>query len=101
MDLLEEHKAKAKAARNPYDCIIPVSGGKDSHYQAYLMKVKYGMNPLFVTYNHLFNARVGLRNLENMFAKFSCDLIRFATFALECHRAVKSPKDRPHGFVRA
>lgn len=79
VDLLEEHKAKAKAARNPYDCIIPVSGGKDSHYQAYLMKVKYGMNPLFVTYNHCFNAKVGLRNLENMFAKFSCDLIRFST----------------------
>ena len=78
-DLLAEYKAKAKAAGNPYDCIIPVSGGKDSHYQAYLMKVKYGMNPLFVTYNHLFNTRVGLRNLENMFRKFSCDLIRFSS----------------------
>jgi N-acetyl sugar amidotransferase len=77
--LLDEYKAKAKAAKNPYDCIIPVSGGKDSHYQAYLMKVKYGMNPLLVTYNHLFNTKVGLRNLENMFSKFSCDLIRFSS----------------------
>ena len=56
-----------------------MSGGKDSHYQAYLMKVKYGMNPLFVTYNHLYNTKVGLRNLENMFRKFSCDLIRFSS----------------------
>ena len=79
VELLDEYKAKAKAARNPYDCIIPVSGGKDSHYQAYLMKVKYGMNPLFVTYNHLYNTKVGLRNLENMFRKFSCDLIRFSS----------------------
>jgi N-acetyl sugar amidotransferase len=79
VELLNEYKAKAKAARNPYDCIIPVSGGKDSHYQAYLMKVKYGMNPLFVTYNHLYNTKVGLRNLENMFRKFSCDLIRFSS----------------------
>jgi N-acetyl sugar amidotransferase len=79
VELLDEYKSKAKAARNPYDCIIPVSGGKDSHYQAYLMKVKYGMNPLFVTYNHLYNTKVGLRNLENMFRKFSCDLIRFST----------------------
>ena len=54
-------KVKAKAAENPYDCIIPVSGGKDSRYQVYLMKVKYGMNPLLVTYNHLFNTKVGLR----------------------------------------
>ena len=79
VELLDEYKAKAKAAKNPYDCIIPVSGGKDSHYQAYLMKVKYGMNPLLVTYNHLFNTKVGLRNLENMFSKFSCDLIRFSS----------------------
>lgn len=79
VELLNEYKAKAAAARNPYDCIIPVSGGKDSHYQAYLMKVKYGMNPLFVTYNHLYNTKLGLRNLENMFRKFSCDLIRFSS----------------------
>lgn len=78
-ELLTEYKAKAKAANNPYDCIIPVSGGKDSHFQAYLMKVKYGMNPLLVTYNHLFNTKVGLRNLENMFKRFSCDLIRFSS----------------------
>ena len=78
-ELLAEYKAKAKAARNPYDCLIPVSGGKDSHYQAYLMKIRYGMNPLFVTYNHLYNTKVGLRNLENMFRKFSCDLIRFSS----------------------
>ena len=29
-----------------YDCIIPVSGGKDSCYQAITMKEKYKMNPL-------------------------------------------------------
>lgn len=78
-ELLEEYKAKAKAAKNPYDCIIPISGGKDSHYQTYLMKKVYGMNPLLVVYNHLFNTKVGLRNLENLFKKFSCDLIRFSS----------------------
>jgi N-acetyl sugar amidotransferase len=78
-ELLEEYKAKAKAAKNPYDCIIPISGGKDSHYQTYLMKKVYGMNPLLVVYNHLFNTKVGLRNLENLFKKFSCDLVRFSS----------------------
>ncbi|HLF18623.1 MAG TPA: N-acetyl sugar amidotransferase [Candidatus Omnitrophota bacterium] len=34
-----------------WDCIIPVSGGKDSCFQAYTMKYKYGMNPLCV--NHV------------------------------------------------
>ena len=34
-----------------YDCIIPVSGGKDSHYQTYFMTKKLGLKPLLVTYH--------------------------------------------------
>ena len=33
-----------------YDCLIPGSGGKDSFMQAHLLKHKYGMNPLTVTW---------------------------------------------------
>ena len=77
VDLLEEHKAKAKAARNPYDCIIPVSGGKDSHYQVHLAKHVYGLNPLCVTFNHCFNTALGIRNLNNLVERFGVDLIRF------------------------
>ena len=33
-----------------YDCLIPGSGGKDSFMQAHLLKYKYGMNPLTVTW---------------------------------------------------
>ena len=32
-----------------YDCIIAVSGGKDSHFQVYVMKELMGMNPLLVS----------------------------------------------------
>ena len=78
-DLLEKYKAQAKENNNPYDCIIPVSGGKDSHYQTYLMKEIYGMNPLLVTYNHIFNTKLGMRNLTNLVKKFNCDLIRFTS----------------------
>jgi N-acetyl sugar amidotransferase len=34
-----------------YDCLIPVSGGKDSFYQTHKMVEKYGLKPLLVTYN--------------------------------------------------
>lgn len=34
-----------------YDCIIPVSGGKDSYYQAHVMAAEYGLKPLLVTYH--------------------------------------------------
>jgi N-acetyl sugar amidotransferase len=76
-EMLQMFKHQARQAGNPYDCIIPVSGGKDSHYQVYLMKVVHGLNPLLVTYNHAFNTRLGIRNLNNLVSKLGCDLIRF------------------------
>ncbi len=43
--------AKAKAGNN-YDCIIPISGGKDSMFQLHVLVKKYGMKPLAVTFSH-------------------------------------------------
>lgn len=74
--LLEEFRRRAREAGQIYDCIVPVSGGKDSHYQVYLIKVVYGLNPLLVTFNHGFNTRLGIRNLTNLVKQFGCDLIR-------------------------
>jgi len=75
--LCEEAKKMAKDRGNSYDCIIPVSGGKDSHYQVWLAKEKYGMNPLLVTYNHAFNSPAGNRNLLNLVEKSGCDFVRY------------------------
>jgi N-acetyl sugar amidotransferase len=33
-----------------YDCIVPGSGGKDSFYTSFILKYKYNMNPLTVTW---------------------------------------------------
>ena len=33
-----------------YDCLVPGSGGKDSFYQAHMLKYKYGMHPLTCTW---------------------------------------------------
>lgn len=75
--ILEEARAMARKRGNSHDCIIPVSGGKDSHFQVWLLKKKYGMNPLLVTFNHVYNAPAGVRNLANLVAKSGCDLIRY------------------------
>ena len=32
-----------------YDCLIPVSGGKDSYYQAHIIAAEYGLKPLLMT----------------------------------------------------
>jgi len=76
-DILSEAKKMAQERGNYYDCIVPVSGGKDSHFQVYILKERYGMNPLLVTFNHIYNSEAGLRNLENLIEKSGCDLLRF------------------------
>src|SRR3989338_7801660 len=38
------------ANKGNYDCIIPVSGGKDSHFQVYMAKKVCGFNPLLVSF---------------------------------------------------
>ena len=43
--LLDKHRSDD----GDFDCIVPVSGGKDGSYVAYNLKHKYGMNPLTVT----------------------------------------------------
>lgn len=77
--ILDHYKQKAKENDSPYDCIIPVSGGKDSHYQAHLIINVYKMRPLFVAYNHAYNTKVGIRNLTNLVDKFGCDIVRYST----------------------
>ncbi|MDC2981231.1 N-acetyl sugar amidotransferase [SAR116 cluster bacterium] len=78
-DILNQYKARQRAKGNPYDCIIPVSGGKDSTFQVWLVKIKYGLNPLLVTYNHTFNTPLGIRNLTNLIEQLDCNLLRFTT----------------------
>ncbi|OGG53770.1 flagellin modification protein, PseA [Candidatus Kaiserbacteria bacterium RIFCSPHIGHO2_01_FULL_53_29] len=48
-----------------YDCIIPVSGGKDSHYQVYMAR-QYGLNPLLVHFEPTMRTELGRKNLENI-----------------------------------
>lgn len=45
-DLLAKHRSNGAK----YDCLVPGSGGKDSFMQAHLLKYKYGMTPLTVTW---------------------------------------------------
>lgn len=61
---------------NGYDSMVAVSGGKDSHFQVYMMKEKMGMNPLLVSVEDNFPmTRAGVHNLKNISEAFGCDLI--------------------------
>ena len=48
-----------------WNCIVPVSGGKDGSYVAWTIKHQFGMNPLCVTFAPQMQTRLGQRNLEN------------------------------------
>ena len=58
-----------------YDCVVPVSGGKDSTYQCYTAK-KYGLNPLAVCFETTNITELGARNLDNI-STMGIDLIHF------------------------
>ena len=78
-EIISKYKFLSKKNKQDYDCIIPVSGGKDSHYQAHIIVKEYKLKPLFVTYNHCFNTQLGLRNLNNLVKQFVGDLFRFTS----------------------
>ena len=62
---LEDLIIKYKSKTGSFDCIVPVSGGKDGSYVAYMLKYKYGMNPLAVTVRPALSLPIGDQNLYN------------------------------------
>ena len=56
---------RAKEASLGYDCLIPVSGGKDSTWQV-IKCLEYGLSPLTVTWKSPARTGIGRRNLDNL-----------------------------------
>jgi len=48
-----------------YDCLVPGSGGKDSTFQAHVLKYKYGMHPLTCTWPPILYTDYGYKNFKN------------------------------------
>jgi N-acetyl sugar amidotransferase len=61
IQLLDKHRKNDGS----YDCLVPGSGGKDSAYQAHVLKYKYNMNPLTVTWPPILYTDYGLKNWRN------------------------------------
>jgi N-acetyl sugar amidotransferase len=62
---------------NQYDCLIPISGGKDSVYQLHVLVKEFGMRPLAVTFSHNWYSATGMLNLFNCLETFDIDHIMF------------------------
>lgn len=61
MNLCDRHRK----TDGSYDCIVPGSGGKDSFYAAHILKYRYKMHPLTVTWAPHIYTDWGLRNFNS------------------------------------
>lgn len=68
---------RARQQDADYDCVVPVSGGKDSHYQI-IKALEYGMRPLAVTATTDALSDIGRHNLNNI-ARLGVDHIEVTT----------------------
>jgi len=73
-EILEQ--AKSEAGDN-YDCMVPISGGKDSAFQLHVLTRIYGMKPLAVTFSHNWFSKTGWENLWNVVEKLNVDHIMY------------------------
>jgi N-acetyl sugar amidotransferase len=74
----ERLKTLADSYRNRsdsgYDCIVPVSGARDSYFIVHKVRKELGLNPLLVSYNKHYNTRRGHRNLAYLRTIFDLDI---------------------------
>lgn len=69
-------KYRGMNGKNNFDCAIAISGGKDSHFQTYIMKEKLGMNPiLFSVEDNFTMTDAGAHNLKNISEEFGCNIL--------------------------
>jgi N-acetyl sugar amidotransferase len=61
IDLCDQHRKHDGS----YDCIVPGSGGKDSFYASHILKTKYGMHPLTVTWAPHIYTDWGWKNFQS------------------------------------
>jgi len=67
---------KSAGKRQPYDCIMGLSGGVDSTYVALLAK-ELGLRPLAVHFDNGWNSELAVMNIENIVSKLGFDLFTY------------------------
>jgi N-acetyl sugar amidotransferase len=70
MQLADRHRR-----RDGNDCVIPISGGKDSHAQVYFAKRELGLNPLCISVAPQVETEIGAANLRNLCERLGVDVV--------------------------
>jgi len=69
---------QARKKKGKYDCLVPISGGKDSTYTLYLCKFKYNLKVLAYHFNNGFVSQHASENIKNAVEKMGIDFVSFA-----------------------
>lgn len=95
LELLSRYRSKDGS----YDCLVPGSGGKDSVYASHVLKHKYGMHPLTVTWAPHLYTEIGWKNFNNWLHKGGFDNYLFTPNG-KLHREMtrKSVQNLLHPF---
>ena len=72
---LEDIIASCRDRGGKYDCLVPVSGGRDSTFVLYMAKREYGLKVLAVCYDNEFQPQQTAENLRNACSILNVDLL--------------------------
>ena len=67
-------KIKKDGEGKKYNCVVGVSGGKDSSYLLYIVKSKLNLNPLAVHYDNGFDSEASVSNILRVCEQLNVDL---------------------------
>ena len=95
---IELAKQTAKERGAKYDCLVGLSGGKDSTYIIYQLKYQYGMRVLAFTMNNGFSTKYGRENIENALDKLGVDHIRVSVNETLLRKYYKKSVKLMHNF---
>lgn len=76
VELLERHRRRARSRGSDYDCMVTVSGGRDSMYALYALVTRYKMKPLAFNYSQGFVEPQAAQNLDAGVRMLGVDLVR-------------------------
>jgi len=92
---------KAQKLKRPYDCLVPLSGGKDSTYVLYLCTKVYKMKTLAVTLDHGFLSNPAKENIKNAISATNADHIFYTINRENSNQLFKTFVEKTGNFCSA
>jgi 3'-phosphoadenosine 5'-phosphosulfate sulfotransferase (PAPS reductase)/FAD synthetase len=90
----------SKKLKRSYDCLVPLSGGKDSTYVLYLLAEKFNMRCLSITFDHGFMSDQAKFNIKNATERTDSHHIYFSLPQEKTISMFRHFSRRPEIFVR-